>query len=334
MKETTDGKLNAVYREYYGGPEVFSIKELSMPFMGENDVLVRVHATTVNRTDCAILRAKPFIMRFFIGLFKPKQKIPGTDFSGVIEQVGESVSTFQVGDRVMGFNDQGTCSQAEYMSFSARKNLFKMPDGLTFRSAAASMEGAHYALNIINKITIVPGQKVLINGATGAIGSALVQFCKAEGMNVTAVCKEEHQTLVTNLGAHKVLNYLENDFTQLNEKFDYVFDAVGKSTFGKCKRILIPKGIYISSELGPWSQNIFFSLIGLFKKGQKVIFPIPTHIDRSYEYVRGLIEKGQFKPLIDRAYPMTEAADAYRYVMSGEKVGNVILDLKENSTPI
>jgi NADPH:quinone reductase-like Zn-dependent oxidoreductase len=326
--------MNVVYRENYGGPEVISLNQLSIPVIGENDVLIRVHATTVNRTDCAILRAKPFIMRFFIGLFKPKQKVPGTDFSGLIEQVGESVSTFRVGDRVMGFNDQGICSQAEYMSFSERKDIFKMPEGLSFRSAAASMEGAHYALNIINKVKIVSGQKILINGATGAIGSALVQFCKADGLDVTAVCKGEHQTLVTNLGAHKVLNYLENDFTQLDEKFDFVFDAVGKSTFGKCKRILTPKGIYISSELGPWSQNIFFALIGLFSKGKKVIFPIPTHIDRSYEYVRGLIEKGQFKPLIDRSYPMTEAADAYRYVMSGEKVGNVILDLKENPVPI
>jgi NADPH:quinone reductase-like Zn-dependent oxidoreductase len=330
MSISSENQMQAVYRDVYCGPELVSIRKVSKPEVSKDSILIRVHATTINRTDCAILTGKPFIMRLFLGLFKPREKILGTDFSGVVEETGSAVTNFSVGERVMGFNDQGIRSQADFVCLSAKKNVFKMPEGLTFRSAAASMEGAHYALNMINKVKYSVGQRVLINGATGAIGSALVQFCKAEGMHVTAVCRGEHEVLVKSMGADRVLDYLSSDFTQLNEMFDFVFDAVGKSTFGNCKRILTPKGIYISSELGPWSQNIFFALIGLFSKGQKVIFPIPTHIDRSYEYVRDLIEKGKFKPLIDRSYPMSEVSDAYTYVMSGQKVGNVVLDIKES----
>jgi NADPH:quinone reductase-like Zn-dependent oxidoreductase len=200
--------MRAVYREYYGGPEVISIKELPVPAIGKDDVLVRVHSTTINRTDCAILRAKPFIMRFFLGLFKPGKKILGTDFSGLVHEIGSDVSDFLVGDRVLGFDDQGISSQAEYLRISSKKNIFKMPEGQTFRAASANMEGAHYTLNMINKVKYGVGQRVLINGATGAIGSALVQFCKAEGMHVTAVCRGEHEILVKSMGADKVLDYL------------------------------------------------------------------------------------------------------------------------------
>lgn len=320
--------MKALTREKYGDYSVLEIKDITMPLIGRDEVLIRVHATTINRTDCAILTGKPFIMRLFLGLFKPKQKTLGTDFSGVIEQVGESVSHFSVGERVMGFDDQGIGSQSEYLCMKAAKNVFKMPDGLTFQSAAASLEGVHYAVNFINKVKMKPGQRVLIHGATGAIGSALIQFCKADGMIVTATCRSEHESIARSLGAEKVIDYLTEDFTQLQESFDFVFDAVGKSTFGKCKRILAPKGIYISSELGPGSQNIFLALIGLVKGGKKVIFPIPSRIDRSVDYVKRLIERGEFKPLTDRAYSMADASEAYRYVMSGKKVGNVVLKLK------
>ena len=326
-KEIIEDKMKAVLREKYGDQSVITVKDIPLPKVGPKDVLIRVHATTVNRTDCAILSGKPFVMRMFLGLFKPKQKILGTDFSGLIEQAGASVTQFSVGDRVLGFNDQGIGSQAEYLSLNAGKNVFKMPQGFTYQSAAASLEGSHYALNIINKVTIKAGQRVLINGATGAIGSALVQLCKSEGMMVTATCRGDHEYIVKQLGAEKVIDFLVEDFTQSNEKFDFVFDAVGKSTFGKCKRVLKQNGIYISTELGPGSQNVFLALFGLFKTGRKVIFPIPSRIDRSFDYINKLVERGEFNPLLDRAYSLMEAAEAYRYVMSGEKVGNVILEM-------
>ncbi|MEP2669410.1 MAG: NAD(P)-dependent alcohol dehydrogenase [Cyclobacteriaceae bacterium] len=320
--------MKAAVRFDYGPPDLIRIKEMPRPTPMPDEVLVKVHAATVNRTDCANLMAKPFIMRFVIGFFKPKLPITGTDFSGVIEAVGEQVSQFKVGDKVWGFKDAGLSSHAEFITFPQDGAMVTVPDGISFEQATASAEGAHYAYNIINKVKLLTGQKAVVNGATGAIGSALVQLLRANQIEVTAVCGREHLDLVRSLGASKVIDYQSQDFTKDTEVYDFVFDAVGKSTFGKCKPLLKDKGVYISSELGPYSQNPFFALITPFLGGKKVIFPVPLNPKASLVLMRDLLETGKFKPVIDKSYPLDEIADAFRYVMSSNKIGNVIVNIR------
>jgi len=319
--------MKAAYYTRYGSPEVLSVQEVEKPIPQENEVLVRVEATTVNRTDCANLTAKPFIMRFVNGLTKPNRPIPGTDFVGRIEAIGASVKSFKVGDRVWGFHDTGLSSQAEYLCFSEEKGIALAPDTLPCERAAASLEGAHYACNIINKVTLAPGQKALVNGATGAIGSALLQFLKYHGLYVTAVCNTQNIDLIKSLGADKIIDYTRQDLTDDDGLYDFVFDAVGKSTFGRCKPLLKKKGIYISSELGPGSQNIFLALFTPLTGGKKVIFPIPSKIRDSLAFSRKLIDQEKFNPVIDRVYPLEKVAEAYQYVMMGQKTGNVVLTM-------
>lgn len=317
-----------VYTEY-GSPDVLHVKEMERPTPKGDEVLVRVFATTVNRTDCAILRAKPFIMRFVTGISKPKNPIPGTDFAGKIVSVGENITSFKVGDRVFGFDDSGLSSQAEYLTIPENKAIATIPDKITYEQAAASIEGAHYAYNFFNKVKLERGQKILVNGATGAIGSALVQLLKQYEVHVTAVCDTRNIDLVRSLGADQVVDYKKEDFTKSSEKYQYVFDAVGKSSFGKCKPLLEPGGAYISSELGWMAQNLFFALSTPILGEIKVVFPIPLNIRESLLLVRKLLEEGKFKPVIDRKYPLEEIAEAYRYVEKGFKTGNVVINMEE-----
>ena len=205
----------AVYEEY-GSPSVLQIIKMKKPGPKDNEVLIKVYATTVNRTDCAMLRAKPFIMRFSTGLFKPKNPILGTDFARKIEAIGKNVESFKVGDKVFGFDDDGLGSHAQYMTLSENKGLTTMPNNISYEQAAASVEGAHYAYNFINKIDVKNGQKVLVNGATGAIGSAAVQLLKHFGVNVTAVCSSSNEELVKSIGADEVIDFTKDDFTKRN----------------------------------------------------------------------------------------------------------------------
>lgn len=321
--------MKASTRVKYGSAEVLTVKEVTTPTPSDNELLIRVFATTVNRTDCAILTAQPFIMRAFIGLFKPKHAITGTDFAGQIEAIGKNVTSFKVGDRVMGFDDMGLKSNAYYMTLAQDKPLVTIPSNFTYEEAAGSLEGVHYAINFINKVTLKAGQKVLVNGGTGAIGSVVLQLCKYYNTEVTVVCEGTHKALLEALGADKIIDYTTEDFTKSVEKYDFVFDAVGKSTFGKCKPILKEKGIYISSELGPMIQNPFLALITPLLGGKKVIFPVPIDIKASLVFIKELIEKGQFKPLIDRRYPLEKIAEAYSFVATGAKVGNVIITMED-----
>jgi NADPH:quinone reductase-like Zn-dependent oxidoreductase len=247
--------LKAAIRTTYGLPEDLSIQNIDIPTPKDHEVLIRVHATTVNRTDCAILTGKPLIMRLFTGLVNPTLPTPGSDFAGQIEAIGKAVTNFKVGDKVWGFDDNGLGSQAQYMTLSANKAIITMPENCSYAQAAASAEAAHYAYNFINKVNLKPGQKVLVNGATGGIGSAAVQMLTQMGIQVTAVVNTKNLELVKSLGANQVIDYTKEDFTKDTEKYDFIFDAVGKSTFGKCKHLLKPNGIYISSELGPGAQN-------------------------------------------------------------------------------
>ncbi|MBC8046481.1 MAG: NAD(P)-dependent alcohol dehydrogenase [Fimbriimonadaceae bacterium] len=322
--------MKAAVYEKYGSPSVLKIKKVEKPTPKDNEVLIRVYATTVNRTDCAMLRAKPFIMRFLTGLLKPNKPILGTDFAGQIEAVGKDVVLFKAGDKVFGFDDNGLSSHAQYMKFSEDKGLTTIPNNITYEQAAASLEGAHYAYNAINKLSLKSGQKVLVNGATGAIGSAAVQLLKYFGANVTAVCNKKNIELVKSIGADKVIDYTKEDFTRSNEKYNFVFDAVGKSSFAKCKSLLESGGVYISSELGPLIQNPFLALFTSIIGNKKVIFPIPTNCLRSVLFIKKLIEEGKFKAVIDRRYSLEDIAEAYRFVEKGEKTGNVVIILEDN----
>lgn len=329
--------MKAIVYTNYGKPDVLELKEVTKPSPGDNELLIKVKATTVNRTDCANLTAKPFIMRFSLGLFKPNNQILGTEFAGVVEAVGKEVSSFKVGDKVFGFDDGVLSSYAAYMTIHMDKGIGKIPDKISYEQAAASTEGAHYAYNFINKVELKKGDKVMVNGASGGIGSATVQLLRYIGVEVTAVCATKNIELMKKLGARKVIDYTQEDFTNDDEQYDCVFDSVGKSSFGKCKRLLKPGGTYISSELGWMIQNVFYSLItAIFRsmpgnKGKKVKFPYPPNIKRTVLYIKKLIEEGKYQSVIDRTYPVEQIADAYRYVLKGQKTGNVVITLDQSN---
>lgn len=316
----------AVYYEY-GSPEVVKVLEIETPKPGEKEILLKVHAGTVNRTDCGFRSAEYFISRFFSGLFKPKFKVLGCEFAGEVVETGAGVTRFKVGERLFGFNDARFGAHAEYMILKEQEAMARIPDGMGYEEAAALTEGAHYALCDINALGLQAGDRVLVNGATGAIGSAAVQLLKYFGMEVTAVCPTRHVETVKGLGADRVIDYLKEDFTKLKEPFDAVFDAVGKSRFRFCKGILKPDGRYVSTELGPNSENVWLALLAPFMKGKKVLFPLPSTRQQDLDLIKELAETGKFKPLIDRHYDLDKIVDAYRYVETGMKTGNVIIKI-------
>ncbi|HET9431601.1 MAG TPA: NAD(P)-dependent alcohol dehydrogenase, partial [Chitinophagaceae bacterium] len=260
-KVTLYNGMKAIVYTKYGPPEVALLTEVEKPAPKDDEILVKIYATTVNRTDCGFRSAQYFITRFFSGLLRPKKKILGNEFAGIIESIGKNVTSFKPGNKVFGYNDSKFGAHAEYTVVEESSPVTTMPENLSFERAAAITEGAHYALCDIRAAKIKDGQKVLINGATGAIGSAAVQLIKSIGAEVTAVCNTEHMELIKSLGADVVIDYTKEDFTLLGEKFDVVFDAVGKSSFKRCKPLLKRKGIYMSTELGYMSQNLFLALI-------------------------------------------------------------------------
>jgi NADPH:quinone reductase-like Zn-dependent oxidoreductase len=320
--------MKAAVRTRYGPPDVVRISEVAKPTPGDGEVLVKVHATTVNRTDCGFRAADPWIVRFFSGLVRPKAAVLGTEFAGVVEAVGAGVTSFEVGDDVYGFGDDGRRlgAHAEYLSFPEDGGIATMPSGVTYEEAAPSTEGAHYALSAIRKAKIGGGHDVLVNGATGAIGSAAVQILKSRGATVTATSDTEHVELVRGLGADRIIDYTTEDFTQGQETYDMVLDAVGKSSFGRCKRVLRPRGVFLSSDLGPLSQNPLLALITPLFGGKRVMFPIPpNHGREEIGYLKEMIESGAFRPVIDRRYPLDRIVEAYEYVETGQKIGNVVI---------
>ena len=325
--------MKAIVYTKYGSPDVLQLKEVAKPTPKDNEVLIKVYATTVNRTDCATIRAKPFFARLFTGIFKPKKQTTGTEFAGKIEAVGKNVKSLKVVDKVFGFNDQGSGSHAQYMTISEDKAI-AIPENTTYEQAAASMEGAHYAYNSIKNAKIKSGQKALVYGATGAIGSAAVQLLKYFDVYVTAVCNTKNIELVKSLGADKVIDYTKEDFTKGEEKYSFVFDAVGKSSFAKCKPLLQPGGVYISSDLGYMAQNVFLPLITPIIKpmigNKKAVSPFPTDIRGSILLIKDLVEQGKFKTVIDRRYPLEQIVEAYWYVETGQKTGNVVITVEHN----
>jgi NADPH:quinone reductase-like Zn-dependent oxidoreductase len=318
--------MKAAVSPGYGPPESVRIEEVPTPTPGTGDVLIRIHVATVNRTDCGFRAAKPFITRFFSGLVKPRSPIFGTEFAGVVEAVGEGVTSFRVGDRVFGFSEDRFGAHAEYLALPEGDALATIPANVSFELAAPSTEASHYALTFIRKARVRMGQEVLVHGATGAIGSAAVQLLKTLGATVTATSDTVHLELVRSLGADRVIDHTAEDFTKDTRTYDAVLDAVGKSSFGRCKRLLKPHGIYVSSDLGPLSQNPVLALVTPMFGGKKVMFPIPRKHDRAIvEHLRGMLESGSFRPVIDRSYPLEQIVEAYRYVETGQKVGNVLI---------
>ena len=320
--------MKAVTRLHYCSPEKIQIKELTIPSLKPEEILVKVKATTVNRTDCGVLTGYTLAIRLFTGLFKPQIPITGTDFSGIVVARGERVESFQIGDTVYGFFDQGLGSHAEYVAVSIKRAILRKPEQISFEQAVESLEGAHYAYYFLKNLQLEPGVKVMVNGGTGAIGNAAIQFLHYYGVEVTATCSTDYVETVKSLGVKKVIDYTIDDFTQLDEQFDYVFDAVGKSCFKKCKPLLKPRGVYISSELGPNWQNLFLGMVYPLMRGRKrVKFPVPFSIVESMTFIDQMLRSGRFKPLVDRHYSLSEISDAFLYVMSGQKKGNVIIRL-------
>ena len=317
--------MKAAVRSKYGSPKVLTIREVKIPTPKDDEILIRVYATTVNRTDCHILSGLPFIMRFFTGLFKPRLATTGTDFAGQIESAGKNVKSFKPGDKVMGFGGAFGCgSHAQYFTLPETKAIITIPGNITYDQAAACIEGASYALDVVNMVNPAAGQKALVIGATGAIGSSTVQFLKFHGVYVTAVCSSENSDLVKSLGADKVIDYKNDDFTKDRERYDFIFDSVAKSTFSKCKHLLKKKGIYTSSG---GIENIFPLLITPLLGGKKVLFRPPKNIKAGLSIIKDLIEKGKFRAVIDRKYPLDKIVEAFEYVETGQKIANVIITM-------
>ena len=324
----SDNKMKAAVRSKYGLPGDLSIKKLDVPVPKDDEVLIKVHATTVNRSDCHVLSGKPFFMRFFTGLFKPRASIIGSDFAGQIEAAGANVRSFKTGDKVMGFGGGFGCgAHAQYFVMPetrAIKTIVSMPDNLNYDEAAACLEGSVYAGIVVLKLKPKAGQNALVYGATGAIGCAYLQFLRSYVLSVTAVCGGENAELVRSLGADKIIDYKKEDFTEDDERYDFVFDAVGKTTFIKCKKLLKKKGIFCSSG---GAINFLWVIVTPWFGGRKVHFPAGKTIKEALSLTKDLIEKEKFKPVIDRKYPLEKIAEAYTYVASGQKIGNVIISM-------
>lgn len=315
----------------YGPPEVVRVvADAPVPGVGADDLLVRVHATTVNRTDCAYRGAHPFVMRGMTGLRRPRVEVWGTEYAGVVERVGREVTRFAPGDEVFGYAEGQFGAHAELVAVGATSLVAPVPHGVDFASAAAATEGAHYALSSIRRAGIRPGQRVLVHGGTGGIGSAAVMLLADLGAHVTATAPTAHVELVQRLGAEHVIDHETHDFTRTGLTFDAVLDMVGKSTFQACRRILVPGGVYVSSELGPFAQNLALPLATAATRGRtrRVVFPFPMETPEVLEYLRARLESGDFRPVIDRTYPLEDIVEAYRYVESGRKVGNVVIAVR------
>jgi NADPH:quinone reductase-like Zn-dependent oxidoreductase len=287
---------------------------------------VKIHATTVNRTDCGIRAGKPFFVRLIFGLRRPKQRILGTELAGEVEAVGAAVSAFAVGDQVFGSTaafKSGT--HAEFVCISEHGPLALKPAAMTFEEAAAVTDGAVLALMCLESVHLRSGQSIVVYGASGAIGTAGVQLAKHFGAEVTAVCSTKNVELVRSLGADRVIDYTQEDFTKSGHTYDVIFDAVGKQSFSRCKSSLKRGGAYVATD---GLQNIFLALWTSRIGDKRVLFPIPPHYTKeTVLLIKELIEGGKFRAVIDRYYPLEDVVEATRYVETEQKTGNVVLTI-------
>ena len=324
--------MRAVVHDRYGPPDVQRIEEVARPVPKDDEVLVKIHATTVTRTDAGVRSAKPVLIRLFFGLRRPKQRILGTELAGEIEAVGAAVTRFAVGDHVFGSTSSfQSGAHAEFIAMRETAPLAHKPAGMTFEQAAAVTDGAILALMCLEAGHIHKGQKVLIYGASGAIGTAGVQLAKYFGADVTAVCNTKNVDLVKSLGADRVIDYTHEDFTKNGETYDVVFDAVGKHSFKRSKGSLKPGGAYIATD---GLRNLFISLWTSRIGDRKALFPIPPrYTQKNVLFLKEVIEAGKFHAVIDRCYPLEQIVEATKYVESQQKTGNVVLTINGSVTP-
>jgi 2-desacetyl-2-hydroxyethyl bacteriochlorophyllide A dehydrogenase len=314
----------AVYKQY-GQPEVLQVKEVEKPIPKNNEILLRVKATAVNSGDVRLRKADPFAVRFIFGLIKPKINILGSVFSGEVESVGKDVKNFKVGDFVFGHTDMSFGAYAEYKCVPEYESLALKPANITHSEAAAIPFGGVTALHFIKKANIKPGQKVLIVGASGAVGSAAVQLAKSFGANVTGVCSTANIDLVKSIGADKVIDYTQEDFTKNGETYDVIFDTVKTIPVFRSLKSLNKNGIMILSAAG--MQEMLQGLWISMTSNKKTLTGVISHKAADIIFLKALIEAGKFKPVIDRTYPLEQIAEAHAYVEKGHKKGNIIINI-------
>ncbi len=314
----------AVYTQY-GPPEVLQVKEKEKPIPRNNEILLRVMATAVNSGDVRLRKADPFAVRLIFGLIKPKINILGTVFSGEVESVGKDVTHFKIGDAVFGHTDMHFGAYAEYKSMPENGSLALKPAGITHAQAAAIPFGGVTAWHFIKKANIKPGQKVLIVGASGAVGSAAVQLAKSLGAEVTAVCSTANMALVQSIGADKVIDYTKENFTQNGEIYDVIFDTVKAISVSRSLKSLSKNGTMILSAAGmsEMLQGLWISKTS----NKKVLTGVISHTAADIIFLKELIEAGKYKPVIDKTYPLEQIAEAHAYVEKGHKKGNVSITI-------
>ena len=320
--------MRAVVHDRYGPPSVLRIEEVERPVPKDDEVLVEIHATTVNRTDCHVRAANPFLWRLFgTGLLRPKQRLSGSDLAGEVVEVGAAVTEFAVGDRVFGTSGYRFGAHAEYMCVKESARIAHMPAGMSFEEAAAICDGGLSALSSVRLIDAREGKRIVVYGASGAYGTAAVQLAKHFGAHVTAVCNTKNVELVRSLGADEVIDYLREDFTKKGETYDVVLDAVGKHSFRKSRRALKPHGVYVATDLGFMWHVPLLALWSRRFGEKKLLFPLGASPTEDVLVLKELVEAGKYRPVIDRRYPLEDVVEAARYVETGQKTGNVVLSL-------
>jgi NADPH:quinone reductase-like Zn-dependent oxidoreductase len=320
--------VRAVVCDRYGPAELLRIENVERPVPEENEVLVKVYATTVTRSDCGFRAADPFFARVFTGLRRPKRRIVGMELAGVVEALGAAVTEFAAGDEVFGLR---WGANAEYVCVREQGALAHKPARLSFEEAAALSDGSSIAIACLNKADLGPGKRIVVYGATGAIGTAGVQLAKASGAHVTAVANTKNLELVRSLGADEVLDHTQEDFTRHGETYDAIFDAVGKQSFRRCRRSLEPGGVFITTDLGFMWHVPPLALASRWIGDKRVTLPIPRYAKEDALRVKELVEAGQYRPVIDRIYPLEDVVEATKYVETGQKTGNVVLTVDGRS---
>ncbi len=309
----------------YGGPEVVEIGDGPGPgALATDDVLVAVQSGSVNRTDSGIRQAKPPLARLAYGLTRPTQPILGSEFAGVVTEIGDDVAEFAVGDRVFGFDDTGLGGHGQLKVVSALGDLARIPDGIGFETAGIATEGAHYALTYLEAAHVAEGHDVMIYGATGAIGSAALQLAVHRGARVTAVGNTANLELLHRLGADRVIDHETEDFTADDRRYHLVFDAVGKAGWSRCRHLVADRGWFMASELGDRFENVIAPALTIWSS-RRALFPLPRRARQHVKLVASLLASGDFTPVHDRTYDLDDIVEAYRYVDSGTKTGNVAL---------
>lgn len=314
--------MKAVVFDRYGPPDVLRVEEIERPKPKEDEVLVKVRATTVNRTDCGFRAAEPFFSRFFTGLLRPKYRTPGMELAGEVVAVGGAVSQFAVGDEVFGL--RGNSANAEYVCVRESGALAHKPAALSFDEAAAVSDGACIALACLQNADPLDGKRIVVYGASGSIGTAAVQLAKALSAHVTAVCATKSVELIRSLGADEIVDYTQKDFTKNGETYDVVLDAVGKFSFARSRRSLAPGGLYVATDR---PYNFPLALLTKWVGERKVVFSASGYKRESVLLLKELLEAGKYRPVLDRTYPLEDVVEATRYVESWQKAGNVVLTL-------